>query len=148
MQKNCNVRDLATLNHLVNHLSDSIWEKLHGITQHVASTTTAWVLRRTGGFKGGEGAMPPPKMPSTAKSRQLLGDFAPGPPELAPSKFIFWIRPCYDGKTQYAAGQPAYVTYVSAPMSDTLVANLCGKSTSQKGQESIMGILLYKKIPN
>ena len=59
----------------------------------------------SGGFKGGgQGAMPP-KMPEvhlnnplTAKSRQLLGASTPGPrwwpPELAPSKFIFWIRPC------------------------------------------------------
>jgi len=41
--------------------------------------------------------------PSTAKCRQLLGDerpwtplgtSVPRPPEFAPSKFIFWIRPC------------------------------------------------------
>ena len=59
-------------------------------------------------LRGAKGAMPP-KMPSTAKSRQLLGDgSAPGPrwgtsvpqtpPELAPSKFIFWIRPCVSRK--------------------------------------------------
>ena len=79
-----------------------------------------WVVP-SGGFKGGgQGAMPPPRCqrwhlnnPSTAKSRQLLGDFVPQtpyrastpgpcwwPPELAPSKFIFWIRPWYQkGKT-------------------------------------------------
>ena len=66
-------------------------------------------------LRGAQGAMaPPPRCqrwhlnnPSTAKSRQLLGDFVPQtpyrastpgprwwPPELAPSKFIFWIRPC------------------------------------------------------
>ena len=64
--------------------------------------------------------------PSTAKSRQLLGDFVPQtpyrappldpagglpslrPPELAPSKFIFWIRPCWSStlfwKTGWACG--------------------------------------------
>ena len=86
------------------------------INIHFTSTTT------TGGFKGRQGGHAPPQRcqrwrrlsrahlnnPSTAKSRQLLGDFVPQtpyrastsgprwwPPELAPSKFIFWIRPCF-----------------------------------------------------
>ena len=74
---------------------------------------------------------PPPKChrwhlnnPSIAKSRQLLGDFvphtpyrgsAPGPrwgisiprnPELAPSKFIFWIRSCQSNRGDRGVHSP------------------------------------------
>jgi len=87
-----------------------------GITQHVTSTTTAWVLRRTGGFKGGGKRAMPPQMPSTAKSRQLLGDIvpqtlyrgsAPGPPELAPPSSFSGSAPATTGKL---STQPAYVS--------------------------------------
>jgi len=83
-------------------------------TDILLALTATWPLHVwfiTGGFKGGGQGGHAPKMPSTAKSRQLLGDYprphtgapsldpaggllSPRPPELAPSKFIFWIRPC------------------------------------------------------